>query len=89
MAVLDAWAYGLPVVTTPVGGLPDILDDGKNALVFQPGDTEQLAKCLELLISDEELRYAISQESLKLAQTVFSAENINKQLADIYKELLQ
>ena len=88
MAVLDAWAYGLPVIATPVGGLPDVLDDGKNALVFQPGDTEHLAKCLDYLISDEKLSNTISQESLKLSQTVFNIENINKQLVDIYKELL-
>lgn len=88
VAVLDAWAYGLPVITTPVGGLPDVLDDGKNALVFQPGDTEHLSNHLERLISDDELRGAISQESLKLTQTVFSLENINQQLKVIYKELL-
>ena len=89
MAVLDAWAYGLPVITTPAGGLPDVLDDGKNALVFQPGDTAHLSRCLERLISDDELRGAISGESLKLSQTVFNIDHINKQLADIYKELLQ
>ena len=88
MAVLDAWAYSLPVITTPVGGLPDILNDGKNALVFQPGDTEHLVNHLERLISDDELRSVISQESLKLAQNVFNIENINQQLADIYKEVL-
>jgi len=88
MAVLDAWAYGLPVITTPVGGLPDVLVDGKNALVFHSGDIVHLAKCLERLISDDELRNAISKESLNLSQTVFNIENINQQLADIYKEIL-
>ena len=89
MGVLDAWAYGLPVITTPVGGLPDILEDAKNALVFQPGDTEQLSGHLDRLISDDKLRSAISNESLKLSQTVFNIENINQQLANIYKEVLQ
>lgn len=89
MAVLDAWAYGLPVITTPAGGLPDVLEEGKNALVFQPSDTKHLADQLERLISDDELRNAISQESLKLSQTIFNIENINKQLAAIYNEVLQ
>jgi len=88
MAVLDAWTYGLPVITTPVGGLPDVLEDGKNALVFHPGDMQHLSHQLERLISDDELRKNISKESLKLSQTVFAIENINQQLADIYKELL-
>ncbi len=89
MAVLDAWAYGLPVVATPVGGLPDVLNDGKNALIFQAGDTEHLARQLDRLISEDELRSAISRESLKLSNTVFNIETINKQLAAIYKEVLQ
>jgi len=89
MAVLDAWAYGLPVITTPVGGLPDILEDGKNALVFEPGDTQLLSDQLERLILDDGLRNAISQKSLMLSQTVFNVENINQQLADIYKKVLQ
>lgn len=37
MAVLDAWSYGLPVITTPVGGIPDVADDGNNLLLFNPG----------------------------------------------------
>ena len=30
MGVLDAWAYGIPCVVTPVGGLPDVIEEGKN-----------------------------------------------------------
>lgn len=40
MGVLDAWAYGIPCVVTPVGGLPDIVIDGENALVFPVGDVD-------------------------------------------------
>lgn len=42
MGVLDAWAYGIPCVVTPVGGLPDIVIDGENALVFPVGDVDML-----------------------------------------------
>ena len=43
MAVLDAWAYGLPVITTPVGGIPDVAIDNVNMLLFNPGDVATLA----------------------------------------------
>ena len=85
MGVLDAWAFGLPCVVTPVGGIPDIVVDGKNGLIFDVGNIDMLAEKLDLIISNESLRESISAESLSLAQTTFCIANINKQLGDIYK----
>lgn len=88
MAVLDAWAYGLPVVATPVGGLPDIVKDGEDCLLFNPGDCEQLAVQLERMITDEELREKIEGASRNFAEKVFNETVINGQLALIYKGLM-
>ena len=87
MGVLDAWAYGIPCVVTPVGGLPDIITEGKNALTFSPGDTETLAKQLERMITDDSLREKIKKESLNLSQTTFNINTINQQLDKIYSSL--
>lgn len=87
MAVLDAWAYGLPCVVTPVGGLPDVVRNGENALTFPVGDVDGLAMQLEKIISDKHLREKIAAASLHLAHTTFNIENINKKLSDIYTEL--
>lgn len=89
MGVLDAWAYGLPVITTPVGGIPDIAIDGKNMLLFNPGDIDALAVQMEKIISDVDLRNSIASESSILAQTTFNVQTINKQLDGIYKALLK
>lgn len=87
MAVLDAWAYGLPVITTPVGGILDIAKDGENLLLFSPGDVMKLSACLDKLIYDSKLRDVISQNSTKLSETTFNWELINSQLSDLYQEL--
>jgi len=89
MGVLDAWAYGLPVITTPVGGIPDIAEDGKNMLLFNPGDIDALAVQMEKIISDENLRSSIAAESSKLSNTTFNVQTINKQLGEIYEDLLK
>ena len=60
MGVLDAWAYGLPCVVTPVGGLPDIVEDGKNGLVFEVGNIDMLAEKLALMIYDSHCRKYIA-----------------------------
>lgn len=54
MGLLDAWAYGISCVVTPVGGLPDVIEEGKNCLTFPFDDvdalTMQLRKLMESLI---------------------------------------
>lgn len=89
MAVLDAWSYGLPVITTPVGGIPDVAKDGENMLLFEPGDIDGLTRQMERMIIDKELRRNIAKESVKFAQTTFNSTTINKQIGKIYDDLLK
>lgn len=89
MAVLDAWAYGLPVITTPVGGIPDVAEDGKNMLLFNPGDIDKLSECIERMISDEVLRENLAKQSVRLAATTFNIDTINKQVGALYEDLLK
>lgn len=84
MAVLDAWAYGLPVITTPVGGVPDVAIDGENMLLFNPGDVNRLAFCLDRMISDESLRSNLSVASHKLADGKFNLKTVTEEVASIY-----
>lgn len=89
MAVLDAWAYGLPVVTTPVGGVPDVAVDGSNVLLFTPGDVDTLADKLELIVSNADLRKKLSAESLLLAGKRFNVTTITEEVGGIYDELIE
>lgn len=88
MAVLDAWAYGVPVVSTPAGGLIDIVKEGENGLLFEAGNTDQLSKKLEQIISDAALREHIAQESRHMADTTFNMDNLNCKLGEMYKNLI-
>ncbi len=87
MSVLDAWSYGLPVITTPVGGIPDVAQDGVNMLLFNPGDVDMLAKQIKRMIDDNSLRDKISKQSTLLASTTFNIDTINREIGEIYKEL--
>lgn len=84
MGVLDAWAYGLPVITTPVGGIPDIAQDGKNCLLFNPGNIDALAEQMERMMDSETLRNSVAKESSELAKGMFSIGNVTKVLGTIY-----
>jgi len=88
MAVLDAWAYGLPVITTPVGGIPDVAKDGENMLLFDSGDVDALTQCLERMINDTKLRVKIAEASKVFANNTFNATVVNRCVGKIYNELM-
>lgn len=88
MVVLESWAHNTAVVTTPVGGLPDVIEDGKNCLVFPFGDSNALAKCLEQLITNEDLRWQLGHNGCLMATEKFSLMAINKDLDIIYERML-
>lgn len=88
MSILDAWAYGIPCVMTPVGGIPDIVEDGTNGLLFPVGDVEALAEKLFILMRNQSLRRSIVLNTDKYVCEVFSIENITNRLGRIYASLL-
>ena len=85
MVVLEAWTYGICVITTPVGGLPDVLEDGLNAQVFNFGDWEGLADKLALLIEHEEKRKSMAEYSRQMVYKHFSTDTINRLYEQIYQ----
>lgn len=87
MSFLEAASYGVPVVSTPVGGLVDVLEDGTNSMVFDFNDSKQLAEKLDTLMGDEILRKEISSNLQKLVDTTFSEEAVSQQLDKLYSSL--
>jgi glycosyltransferase involved in cell wall biosynthesis len=84
MAVLDALAHGIPVITTPVGGILDVFIDKKNCIMFSPGNISLLVDGLSSLMSDGEFRSRLSSESKSLAMTEFDISKISLKLDDLY-----
>jgi glycosyltransferase involved in cell wall biosynthesis len=66
MAVIEAFAHGVPAVSTPVGAIPDVLEDGVNGLLIPAGDASALADALLTLIHDEPLRLQLAQNARRL-----------------------
>ena len=68
MSIIEAFAWGVPVVSTPVGSIPDILHDGVEGFMVPVGDAEALAKALERMIGDAELRRKLGANALAFFQ---------------------
>ena len=88
MVVLEAWARGIAVVTTPVGGLPDVIEEGKNCLTFPFGNVEALVKQLRRLIESPELRQNMAEFSKVFGEEKFAPMKINKSIEDVYGKIL-
>jgi glycosyltransferase involved in cell wall biosynthesis len=79
-------SWGLPVITTPVSGIPDVVQDGQNGLLVNPGDIQQLTDRLQLLIENEALRLSLGKAARATAATL-DVNHFSSQLDRIYREL--
>src|SRR5262249_15126210 len=86
VAVIEAAAMGLPVVTTNVGGIPDLLIDGETALVVGDEDDEAMAHAICRLVEDPSLSERLSRNGRQLAER-FSWEAVRPQWLQLFAEL--
>ncbi len=87
MGILEAMSSGVAIVTTPVGGIPDVLTHERNALLAEPGDIDGLADQLTRLLADSDLRRALAKEALR-DSAAFHPEKITAEWADLYHRVM-
>jgi glycosyltransferase involved in cell wall biosynthesis len=88
MALLEAMAHGLPVVSTRVGGIPDIVDDQVEGLLTTPGAQDQLLAALRTMIEDQERRLEIGRNARRRAEN-FDIDRYSTDLLRLYRQLLR
>lgn len=87
IAILEAMAYSHPVISTPVGGIPEVIRDGVNGKLVQPGDVKGIADAIKYYIENKD---RIPLEGKKAFGVVkdFFPEKVFSDLSSIYKHLL-
>jgi len=87
MALLEAMAHGLPVIATPVGGIPDAVTTEIEGFLIEPGDGAALTGSLARFIEDEDLRLRCGRAARARAEQ-FDVVGYTEQLLQLYRQLL-
>jgi len=85
-ALMQAMACGLPVVTTPVGSIDEIVADGASGLMVPPEDAARLRAAIERLLADERLRAALATRAAQTARERFGEARMVERMVAVFRE---
>ncbi len=88
MAILEAMSWGLPVITTPVGGIPEVIEHGETGLLVNPGNIQELTEAMQSLIENPSLRLSLGCAARKKVEPL-SMENYSHTLFNLYDEIIE
>jgi glycosyltransferase involved in cell wall biosynthesis len=88
LTVIEAMAAGLPVVATAVGGVPEVVEDGRTGLLAPAGDDARLAEHVRHLADDPTLGLEMGRVGRVRATQLFSETQMHSQYLQLYQEML-
>jgi len=88
LAVLEAMAARIPIVSSAIGGTEELIDDGRSGLLVAPGDPEALAAALRRVLDDSELRRSLTARARERVEDGLTREAMATRVEGIYRELL-
>lgn len=87
-ALLEAMSLGKPSVIAAVGGIPEVIQHGSNGLLVAPGNSEQLAQTLLMLLKDSQLREKIGSEAQSFYTQNFGPAQMTRRLETVFSRLV-
>ena len=88
MSILDAMGYGLPIVSTNVGGIPRLVQEGMNGKLYAPRDAAGMAKGLWELLKNTQQRVEYGKKSRAIVEESYSLEKHLEKIEQIYESIL-
>jgi glycosyltransferase involved in cell wall biosynthesis len=89
VVLIEALSNGKPVIASDVGGIPDIVQDGRTGLLVPPGDVGALAQAITRYIDEPGLARRLAELGRQHVEDVFSWERITEKLASLYDVVAQ
>lgn len=89
LSVIEAMAAGLPIVSTAAGGVPELLQDGKEGFIVEQGRAEQLSEAMTILLNNPGLRRAMGAAASTRATEQFDVSAMVRAYEELYSEVPQ
>lgn len=87
ISILEAMSYGKPIISTNVGGIPEIVKDGENGFLIEPGDKVAMVEKINYFLNNPQAISFMGNESLQIVEPYY-VENVIQNLKEIYTKLL-
>lgn len=87
ISILEAMTYQLPIITTPVGGIPEVVEDNVNGLLVDPGDVLSIGEAILRVVNDKEFRDSSGKISFNKVQEYYP-DKVDKALESVYSDLM-
>jgi glycosyltransferase involved in cell wall biosynthesis len=88
ISIVEAMAVGKPVVSTDVGGVSEIVEDGRNAFLADTGDYRKLAESIVKIVNDRNMRAKFGAASSEIAMHDWSSQTVASKTYKMYQEIL-
>jgi glycosyltransferase involved in cell wall biosynthesis len=88
MAIAEAMAMGVPVISSNRCGMPDMVRDGETGFLVDPEHCESLSDRLAQVLTDDSRRTQMGQAARRLAESLYHPETVARQVADVYRSLV-
>lgn len=85
VSLMEAMSLEIPVVSTKINGIPELIQNGKNGFLLMPSDIEGLSKIFEILILDDVLRKKIGQEGRKIIKNKYNIYKSADKMVELFK----
>ena len=89
LVLLEAMQFGLPIISTPEGGIPDVVVDGETGFLVPQKDAIALAEKIELLINHPELRKRMGDAGKRRYEEFFTLEKFENNLCEILNQAIE
>lgn len=88
LSIMEAMSAGKPVISTAVGGVPELVEDSKTGVLTLPGDVKSLAQAMRYLLEDSEARTSMGTASVQAALSRFDVAVMAKAYGELYETMV-